>query len=514
MFRLYDPRVPELHKLLHKETFFPSEKFMNPDIIELLAGFGLKRNLGFSTLLDMARSVSLMHNSGHDGFAHGQKLLTYLNLLEFKTSNMEDRETFPQDGNPEATEIGERLETENIEECDKSETSISLFSNFEYDIPEDKFWSELENISWCPVHVAPLLKGLPWFTSEDNVAPPVITRPKSQMWLVSSKMRILSADSCSIYVQRKLSWCDPLSVNILSTQLVELSKSYDELKMFSADTDVDAVLQKEIQIIYSRLQDVIGSTDANILKENLDGLPWVYVGDRFIPPGALAFDSPVKYHPYLYAVPSELSEFKQLLFELGVRQTFDATDYLNALRRLQGDVKGEPLSAEQLTFVHCVLEEFVDCYNDSQAPDVLLNSLVVPNSFGVLSPARNLVYNDAPWINADSTSQNFVHPSIGNDLAKKLGVRSLRGSSLLDDELMRDLPCMEYAKISELLALYGESDFLLFDLLELADYCNAKKVHLIYDKREHPKQSLLQQSLGMLETISRKLCQFFFPMNM
>jgi sacsin len=61
---------------------------------------------------------------------------------------------------------------------------------------------------------------------------------------------------------------------------------------------------------------------------------------------------------------------------------------------------------------------------------------------------------------------------------------------------------MEYAKISELLALYGESDFLLFDLMELADSCNAKKVHLIYDKRDHPKQSLLQQNLGMLETVS------------
>jgi sacsin len=442
-FRLYDPRVPELHKVLHKETFFPSERFMSPDVIELLAGFGLKRNLGFSTLLDIARSVSLVQNSGHDdGFAHGQKLLTYLNFLGFKTSNMEERETFHKAENQEETEINQNLEAENNGEgCDQ--TTMSLFSNFEYDIPEDKFWSELKNISWCPVHVAPLLKGLPWFISEDNVAPPVITRPKSQMWLVSSKMRILSTDSCSMYVQRKLGWCDPPSVKILSSQLVELSKSYDELKKFSADEDVDAILQKEVQIIYSKLQDVIDITDANILKENLDGLPWVYVGDRFVPPGTIAFDSPVKYHPYLYAVPSELSEFKKLLSELGVRQTFDATDYLNVLCHLQGDVKGEPLSTEQLSFVHCVLEAFVDCYNDSQAPDVLLNSLVVPDSFGVLAPARNLVYNDAPWMNADSTPHNFVHLSIGNDLAKRLGVRSLRGSSLLDDELMRDLPCME-----------------------------------------------------------------------
>ncbi|KAM0836846.1 hypothetical protein ACQ4PT_062049 [Festuca glaucescens] len=500
--RLYDPGVPEFHKLLHKETFFPSENFMATEMIELLASFGLKRKMGFSTLLDIARSVSLVHNSGQDddAFARGQMLLTYLNVLEWKTSNMEDKDTFNEDGALEASKTDGNLEAENKEDrCDPDLTIMSLFSNFDLDLPEHEFWSELKNISWCPVHVAPLLKGIPWFISEDHVATPVITRPRSQMWLVSSKMRILSADSCSMYLQRKLGWLDTPNLNILLSQLVELSKSYDELKMFSEDTAIDAVLQKEIKLIYSKLQDIVDSGDVNILKENLDGIPWVYIGDRFVPPDALAFESPVKYHPYLYAVPSELSEYKSLLFKLGVRQTFDAIDYLNVLRRLQGDAKGEQLSAEQLSFVHCVLEAFVDCYPDSQAADAVLNSLVIPDSFGVLTPSRNLVYNDAPWMDTDPSSKHFVHHTIGNDLANRLGVRSLRGSSLLDDELMRDLPCMEYAKISELLALYGESDFLLFDLVELADSCNAKKVHLIYDKRDHPKQSLLQQNLGDLQ---------------
>ncbi|KAM0910828.1 hypothetical protein ACQ4PT_013891 [Festuca glaucescens] len=500
--RLYDPGVPEFHKLLHKETFFPSEKFMATEMIELLASFGLKRKMGFSTLLDIARSVSLVHNSGQDddAFARGQMLLTYLNVLEWKTSNMEDKDTFNEDGAVEASKTDGNLEAENKEDrCDPDLTIMSLFSNFDLDLPEHEFWSELKNISWCPVHVAPLLKGIPWFISEDHVATPVITRPRSQMWLVSSKMRILSADSCSMYLQRKLGWLDTPNLNILLSQLVELSKSYDELKMFSEDTAIDAVLQKEIKLIYSKLQDIVDSGDANILKENLDGIPWVYIGDRFVPPDALAFESPVKYHPYLYAVPSELSEYKSLLLKLGVRQTFDAIDYLNVLRRLQGDAKGEQLSAEQLSFVHCVLEAFVDCYPDSQAADAVLNSLVIPDSFGVLTPSRNLIYNDAPWMDMDPSSKHFVHHTIGNDLANRLGVRSLRGSSLLDDELMRDLPCIEYAKISELLALYGESDFLLFDLVELADSCNAKKVHLIYDKRDHPKQSLLQQNLGDLQ---------------
>ena len=44
---------------------------MGTEIIELLASFGLKRKMGFSALLDIARSVSLVHNlgQGDDAFA-------------------------------------------------------------------------------------------------------------------------------------------------------------------------------------------------------------------------------------------------------------------------------------------------------------------------------------------------------------------------------------------------------------------------------------------------------------
>ncbi|KAL6189694.1 hypothetical protein ACLB2K_036097 [Fragaria x ananassa] len=68
--------------------------------------------------------------------------------------------------------------------------------------------------------------------------------------------------------------------------------------------------------------------------------------------------------------------------------------------------------------------------------------------------------------------------------------------NLLDDEMTKDIPCMDYAKIKDLLALYGDNDLLLFDLLELADCCKANKLHLIFDKREHPRQSLLQHNMG------------------
>ncbi|XP_008803352.1 sacsin [Phoenix dactylifera] len=499
--RLYDPRVPSLHNLLHKEVFFPSEKFQDAAILESLASLGLRKTLSFTALLDSARSVSMLHDSGSiNALIYGKRLLVYLNALGFKLSNanieevnhgvdniMSSIDGGSHDGDPQS---------KTHEECDQE--VFSFLSNFDHDQSEDEFWSQIKVIAWCPVYVTAPHKELPWSKSGDCIAPPNVTRPKSQMWIVSSKMRILDGDCCSDYLQQKLGWMDLPNIRVLSTQLIELSKLYNKLKLqVEQEPPIDSVLGREIPSIYSKLQKFIGTNDFKVVKEDLDGVPWVYIGDNFVSTKALAFDSPVKYHPYLYVVPSELSEFRALLSELGVKLTFDAMDYLHVLQCLQCDLKGEPLSSEQLNFVHRVLEAFADCYADKQGPDVSLNSLLIPDSSGVLMHASNLVYNDAPWMtNNNPTTKHFVHSSISDDLANRLGVQSLRSLSLVDDEMMKDLPCMDYARICELLAFYRDSDFLLFDLLELADLCNAKKLRLIYDKREHPRQSLLQQNLG------------------
>lgn len=539
--------MPGLQNLLHKE-FFPCDEFLDPVIVEILSSLGLKRALSFTGLLDSAKSVSMLHESGNvDALTYSRRLFVYLNALG---SELSDAKIEPSDHdsasliltrNDEVEPINldsasltltkddvtpgedtQRKMQENL--CGICDQDVQSFlSNFIADLSEEVFWSEIRAIAWCPVYVSPPFRGLPWLTSDNLVAPPNITRPKSQMWMVSSKMRILDSDCCSAYIQQRLGWLDLLDINVLSTQLVEISKSYNDLKLqHEQEPIIDAILDREISSIYSKLQGFVGTDDFKVLKEALDGVSWVWIGDNFIVPQALAFDSPVKYHPYLYAVPSELSEFRDLLSKLGVKSTFDAMDYLRVLQCLQHDVKGEPLSAEQLSFVHRVLEAFVDCLAVKPLNDALMNSLLIPDSSGLLMHPSILLYNDAPWLeNNGPGAKHFVHSCIANDLAKKLGAQSLRCSSLVDEEMTRDLPCMDYARICDLLALYGNNDFILYDLLELADGCKAKKLHLIYDKREHPRQSLLQHNLGnnvlmlnyykvlSVKALRMKLCFYF-----
>ncbi|KAH7569811.1 hypothetical protein JRO89_XS05G0003000 [Xanthoceras sorbifolium] len=504
--RLYDPRVPELHKVLHREVFFPSEKFSDPETLDTLINLGLKRTLDFTGLLDCARSVSIYHDSrDSETLNYGRMLLKCLNTLAVRLSaeNGEGNSAelqnamFPNNiAAVDAPYVDSLVRDENHSEDDPDITY--LVGKIIDEKPEENFWSEMKTIAWCPVCADPPLQGLPWFKTGNQVASPNTVRPKSHMWMVSSAMHILDGECGSTYLQRKLGWLDDTNINVLSSQLIELSKSYRELKLHSlVETSFDAALQNGIPILYAKLQEYISTNDFVVLKSALDGIAWVWIGDDFVYPNALAFDSPVKFTPYLYVVPSELSEFRQLLLELGVRLSFDIWDYVHVLQRLQNDVKGVPLSTDQLSFVHCVLEAVADCCLEKPLFEVSNTPLLVPDSSGTLTHAADLVYNDAPWMEHTAlVGKHFIHPSISNDLADRLGVKSLRCISLVDEDMTKDLPCMDYARITELLSWYGNNDFLLFDLLELADCCKAKKLHIIFDKREHPRQSLLQQNLG------------------
>ncbi|KAK9663814.1 hypothetical protein RND81_14G000300 [Saponaria officinalis] len=485
--RVYDPRIPELRVLLHPEVFFPAEEFSDPDTLDMLAGLGLKQSLGYTGVLDCARTVSLLNDSmDSKTLVHGRRLLSCLDALGSKLSLLEEQRS--------PDELGGYVHSL----VSQDEWDIdTFFGSLTDEKPEDGFWSELKSIKWCPIYTDPPVQGLPWLKSSDLVSSPSKVRPKTDMWMASSSMQVLNADCNSTYVKYKLGWMDRLSVQVLSSQLVELSKSYDQLMLDSSFcSDFDAEFHKGIASIYAMMQEYIGTQDFMILKSVLDGVPWVWIGDGFVAPDALAFDSPVKYQPYLYVVPSELSSYRELLLALGVKLSFEVSDYYRVLQKLNTEIKGSALSDDQLSFVLCVLEAIADCYSDKLPEEGSNYSLLIPDDSGILMHGKDLIFNDAPWMGNNIIGKNFVHPKIGADLALMLGVQSLRCMSLVDEEMAKDLVCMDSARIVELLTMYASDDFLLFDLLELADSCNTEKMHVIFDKRKHPCQSLLQHNLG------------------
>jgi sacsin len=60
----------------------------------------------------------------------------------------------------------------------------------------------------------------------------------------------------------------------------------------------------------------------------------------------------------------------------------------------------------------------------------------------------------------------LVHTDIENELAKRLGAKSLRYLSLVDQEMTSDLPCLSTIAVSDTLSGYGhDKEILLYNLL-------------------------------------------------
>ena len=483
--RLYDPRVPELQTLLNKDAFFPSGDFATDAVLDILVELGLKRSLGQIGLLDSARSVAMISSQNHPEAAHRAKaLLAHLDDLQIaRESNGDSSEDRLLD-----SIAGDPLRTVEVKD----------------DGIESGFWLQLTNISWCPVLTSAPNDKLPWQQVTSPIAAPKLVRPESQMWLVSATMFILDGEIRSASLAAKLGWEEHPNATVLAAQLVELSKQHakwqDKL-VHEAEAlhEINATLSKEIPPIYKFLQEKV-TKDLTHVQEVLAGIPWVWVGEGFVFPKQLAFDSPAHFHPYLHIVPSEIVEFRKLLTTFGVRETFEAADYVRVLLRIAQDMKGGVLTQEQRTFCLRVLEALSEVLPLNEESNVILGSVVMPDDSGILALAKDLIYNDAPWLAKSASGmigmRRFVHPDIDNELADRLGAKSLRYLSLVDQEMTSTLPCPDTSTISDLLSKKEYRNLLMFDLLEIADCCKARKVHFMYDKREHSRQSLLQPNLG------------------
>ncbi|EFJ19830.1 hypothetical protein SELMODRAFT_152901 [Selaginella moellendorffii] len=459
--RLYDPRISELLTLLDRKAFFPAHEFQAADLLDVLVVLGLRKSLKQEGLLDSARSVGMISaTDDSEASRRGKALLAHMDGLAV------------------------------------SDESVPVVGRSLSDI-DSHFWVELSSISWCPVRGTSPNQLLPWLPGQlPLVASPKLVRPASDIWLVSGAMRILDGD-CSSFLQEKLGWTQTLKANVLAHQLIELSKRYSRDVL---DEETTLTLSSSVKDIYKLLQGFSKSDEMLIIQSMVEGHAWLWIGDGFIRAKEAAFDSPAHFYPYLHVLPVDFLEFKELFTKLGVRETFSAGDYVSILERVAADVKGDALSPEQLTFVLSVLGTLSEVLETADRS--IYESILIPDAVSQLVPAKALVYNDAPWLSEDGSQAGglrLVHPDVDNNLARQLGARSLRYLSVVDQEMTSSLPCLGIGKINELLAKFGaggDEEMLLFDLLEVADCCQARKVHFVYDQTDHPKQSLLQPNMS------------------
>jgi hypothetical protein len=148
-------------------------------------------------------------------------------------------------------------------------------------------------------------------------------------------------------------------------------------------------------------------------------IAWIWVGSAgapadgegapvgFAPAAAVAFAAPLDARPFLFASPPELLPFTDLLRALGVRESFGASDFAAALRRIAGEARpaaappaapaaGAPepaapraLSPRRLDLAIALVQRLSDCVGSGARPADL--EVLVPDAEGILAPAHECV---------------------------------------------------------------------------------------------------------------------------
>ena len=330
---LYDPEANDLMSLLD-DSMMPSKEFAGPALLRSLQNLGLRKRLSCEGVLESARSIETLIGSSHinsfNNIARKRStaLLQYLDNDETLKELLNECRT-----NDDKDIIGERVEP--------SPVTISRSLN-SY---EGRFITELNEIAWLPVEIE-------YDASQNNdcrpprrnqvsksVASTAITRPKSEEWLCSYSMETLTTSIRSDILKQCFGWDKTLPVIIIASQLLALSKAWEESEKTIAFRQVLATI---IPRCYEILHNHMGVASLDEKEKMLIALqekPWVWVGDQFVTSSQVAFDAPENARPYLFSIPQESLCFDALFKCCGVRETFDAQDFIKLTQDLSSKLQ-------------------------------------------------------------------------------------------------------------------------------------------------------------------------------
>jgi sacsin len=306
---------------------------------------------------------------------------------------------------------------------------------------------------------------------------------------------------------------------VLAHQLSEIGSTHQQ----SGDAGISRQLASLVPQLYTALCS-LPHEELQMACMQLQEQPCIWVGRGFAQPGRVAF-SGAQLAPWLYSIPAELSPFRELLVELGVRDSFTADQYVQVLLAMgQAAGRAQPLPEEQLAQALDMVQRLADLALPAAT------QILVPDADGILVSTGDLAYNDAPWLwegSADGggsgmlagsttdiggsggapPSMRLVHPKISNSVAAKLGVASLRRMLLAQsaDSMALGMHSVEAFGQSEALTTrlkhiiqdYPEGPGTLMEMVQNADDAGATKVSFLLDLSSHAANSIPSPAMAM-----------------
>lgn len=328
-------------------------------------------------------------------------------------------------------------------------------------------------------------------------------------------------DKCSLLVNMTQPVLDHSNLNVHSTDpvltflgvkdspspeivLQQLQESYKR----SQSTHM-SVLYKTAYECYQFLNQCLADPGtSSSIHQTAHSFPFILVDSTFVHVNCVAENEQFDAKPYLHLLPSNFVHFKTLWDCVGVEKCFTIQQFHTALQELHSRYDSQPLSQSDLSICLTILNKGI-----YEAEKETVGDCLIPNESGVLQHARELVYNDSPWMPVPSGVM-LCHKNIARAAALHFGIKTTRHDTLLNSEVKNISPfAFEFeqqeqltVRIKNIITAYPSKKDILKELIQNADDAEATEIHFVWDKRWHDVEKTFGESWNQLQ--GPALCVF------
>ncbi|XP_068723196.1 sacsin-like isoform X3 [Montipora capricornis] len=244
-----------------------------------------------------------------------------------------------------------------------------------------------------------------------------------------------------------------------------------------------------------------GEEQMRRLKENR----YIFTGGEFVDTNHVAFDLAVDCQPYLYRLPREIAgRFHSLMMMFGVKESFEKKDFMASLELIKSNFGESEVDGKTLQVAIHLAGELAKCVTESHegSCDVEESNKVVylPDSQGVMRPAKDLCLNNCPWLPAEFDTK-YANEMIPLPTSIALGVKTRREEAL--KRFVVGIPFGQREKLTNrlqrILSAYPCEKEILKELLQNADDAEATEICFIKDPRRHCDDRVFADSWNALQ---------------
>ncbi|XP_043987905.1 sacsin [Gambusia affinis] len=255
-------------------------------------------------------------------------------------------------------------------------------------------------------------------------------------------------------------------------------------------------------------QRISGCENDTFISQQANSFPFVLIGSTFVNVNCVAENEQFEAKPYLHVLPHAFTSFRNLWETVGVGKNFTTTQFFSVLQELHSQHENKALPERDLSICLTILMKGI--FETKEKPT---KECLIPNEHGVLQPAKELFYNDSPWMPVAS-GITLCHQNIPRPMAIHFGIQTTRHHTLEDCTVDNFSPFSFHfeqqeqltVRIQNIIAAYPSKKDILKELIQNADDAEATEIHFIWDKRQHGKKKTFGESWNSLQ--GPALCVF------